>query len=60
MGPVTHMIALCDQRSFYASCEAIFRPELRTQGVAVASNNDGCIVAMNAQAKAQGKISATV
>lgn len=48
------MIALCDQRSFYASCELIFRPDLRGQPVAVLSNNDGCVVALNEQAKACG------
>lgn len=48
------MIALCDQRSFYASCEAVFRPDLRGQPICVLSNNDGCIVALNEQAKAAG------
>ena len=48
------MIALCDQRSFYASCESVFRPNLRSEAIAVLSNNDGCIVALNEQAKAKG------
>lgn len=48
------MIALCDQRSFYVSCELIFRPDLRGQPVIVLSNNDGCVVALNEQAKACG------
>ena len=48
------MIALCDQRSFYASCEAVFRPDLRDKPIAVLSNNDGCVVALNDQAKQLG------
>ena len=48
------MFALCDQRSFYASCETVFRPDLRAKPVTVLSNNDGCIVALNAAAKIQG------
>lgn len=48
------MIALADQRSFYASTECVFRPDLRGKPVAVLSNNDGCVVAMNAPAKAVG------
>jgi DNA polymerase V len=45
------VLALVDCNSCFASCEAIFRPELRNQPVVVVSNNDGCIVARNAQAK---------
>ena len=48
------MFALCDQRSFYASCECIFRPDLRDKPVTVLSNNDGCVVALNQHAKAHG------
>lgn len=48
------MIALCDQRSFYASCETVFRPDLRSQGIGILSNNDGCVVALNEPAKALG------
>jgi DNA polymerase V len=44
--------ALVDCNSFYASCEQIFRPDLRGKPVAVLSNNDGCIVARNKEAKA--------
>ncbi|MCU7960379.1 MAG: Y-family DNA polymerase [gamma proteobacterium symbiont of Bathyaustriella thionipta] len=46
------MIALVDCNSFYASCEQIFRVDLRTKPVVVLSNNDGCIVARNKEAKA--------
>ncbi|WP_370978592.1 Y-family DNA polymerase [Agaribacterium sp. ZY112] len=45
------MFALCDQRSFYASCETVFRPDLRGKPIVVLSNNDGCVVALNQQAK---------
>ncbi|PIP80683.1 MAG: UMUC domain-containing protein DNA-repair protein [Gammaproteobacteria bacterium CG22_combo_CG10-13_8_21_14_all_40_8] len=46
------MYALVDCNAFFASCEQIFRPDLRGKPVVVLSNNDGCIVARNAQAKA--------
>lgn len=48
------MFALVDCNSFYASCEQIFRPDLRGKPVVVLSNNDGCIVARNRQAKEVG------
>lgn len=48
------MLALVDCNSFYASCETVFRPELRGRPVVVLSNNDGCIVARSAEAKALG------
>lgn len=44
-------IALIDCNSFYASCEKIFRPDLKDSPVIVLSNNDGCIVAMSPEAK---------
>ncbi len=46
------MFALVDCDSFFASCEQIFRPDLRGKPIVVLSNNDGCIVARNRQAKA--------
>ena len=48
------LIALADANSFYCSCEAVFNARLRHQPVIVASNNDGCCVARNAEAKALG------
>lgn len=48
------MFALVDVNSFYASCETIFRPDLRDKPVVVLSNNDGCIIARSALAKALG------
>lgn len=45
------MTALVDCNSFYASCEKVFRPDLRNRPVVVLSNNDGCIVAMSNEVK---------
>ncbi|PIC07753.1 DNA repair protein [Serratia marcescens] len=42
------MFALVDVNSFYASCETIFRPDLRGRPVIVLSNNDGCVIARSA------------
>lgn len=44
--------ALCDANSFYASCEKVFRPDLKDKPVVVLSNNDGCVVAQSKEAKA--------
>lgn len=48
------MLALVDCNSFYASCEQIFRPDLRGRPVVVLSNNDGFVVARSKEAKALG------
>lgn len=48
------MILHADGNSFYASCEQIYRPDLRGKPVAVLSNNDGIIIALNKEAKACG------
>lgn len=48
------MYALVDCETMYASCEAVFRPDLRGKPIVVLSNNDGCIVAMNNVAKRLG------
>lgn len=48
------MILHADGNSFYASCEQIFRPDLRGKPVAVLSNNDGVIIALNNEAKKCG------
>ena len=48
------MFCLVDCNSFYASCEQVFRPDLRGKPVVVLSNNDCFIVARSAQAKALG------
>jgi DNA polymerase V len=48
------MFALVDCNNFYATCETIFRPSLRGKPLVVLSNNDGCVVARSAEAKALG------
>lgn len=48
------MFALADVNSFYASCEKIFRPDLRNKPVVVLSNNDGCVIARSKEAKQLG------
>lgn len=48
------MFALVDVNSFYASCETVFRPDLYGCPVVVLSNNDGCVIARNREAKAVG------
>ena len=37
-------LALVDCESFYASCERIFRPDLKHVPIVVLSNNDGCVI----------------
>ncbi len=50
----TELWGLMDCNNFYASCERLFRPDLAHRPVVVLSNNDGCIVARSAEAKALG------
>ncbi|MFN9636836.1 MAG: Y-family DNA polymerase, partial [Synechococcaceae cyanobacterium] len=45
---------LIDANNFYASCEAVLDPALRGRPLVVLSNNDGCIVARSAEARALG------
>ena len=46
--------ALVDCESFYASCERIFRPDLKNVPIVVLSNNDGCVIARSSEAKKMG------
>lgn len=46
--------ALVDCNNFYASCERVFAPHLIGRPVVVLSNNDGCVIARSAEAKALG------
>ncbi|EPU0490759.1 Y-family DNA polymerase [Vibrio cholerae] len=48
------MFALVDANSFYCSAEQVFRPDWRGKPIIVLSNNDGCVVAANRQAKEAG------
>lgn len=50
----TNRIALVDVNNFYVSCERVFDPQLEGRPVVVLSNNDGCVVARSAEAKALG------
>ena len=47
-------LALVDCESFYASCERIFRPDLKNKPIVVLSNNDGCVIAFSKEAKKMG------
>jgi len=49
--PANTVYALFDCNSFYASCERVFRPDLRHQPIVVLSNNDGCVIARCRQAR---------
>jgi len=51
---VKNIFALVDCNNFYASCERVFNPKLKSKPVVVLSNNDGCIVARSDEAKALG------
>ena len=48
------MFALVDVNNFYTSCEQLFDPKLRCRPLVVLSNNDGCVVARSAEARAIG------
>jgi len=48
------MIFHIDGNSFYASCERVFRPDLYKSPIAVLSNNDGIIIALNSECKSLG------
>ena len=46
--------ALVDVNNFYVSCERVFNPNLESTPLVVLSNNDGCVLARSAEAKALG------
>ena len=46
------LLALVDCENFYASCERIFRPDLKKVPIVVLSNNDGCVIARSKESKA--------
>lgn len=48
------MYALVDCNNFFASCERVFRPDLKNRPVVVLSNNDGCVIARSQESKALG------
>ena len=47
-------IALIDSNNFYAACEQSIDPSIVSRPLVVLSNNDGCIIARNAEAKCLG------
>ncbi len=51
---MSSLYALVDCNNFYASCEKLFRPDLKDTPIVVLSNNDGCVVARSKEAKALG------
>lgn len=51
---MNNVFALVDCNNFYASCEKLFRPDIKHAPVVVLSNNDGCVVARSKEAKALG------
>ena len=50
----SRIFALVDVNNCYVSCERVFDPSLNDKPVIVLSNNDGCVVARSAEAKALG------
>lgn len=48
------MFLLFDCNNFFAGCEQVFRPDWRRRPLVVLSNNDGCVIARSAEAKAAG------
>lgn len=48
------LYGLLDCNSFFASCEKLFRPDLKDKAVVVLSNNDGVVVARSPEAKKLG------
>ena len=47
---------LVDCNNFYASCERVFRPDLRGLPVIILSNNDGCAIARNGGSLSQAPL----
>jgi nucleotidyltransferase/DNA polymerase involved in DNA repair len=54
MSQPRRVFALIDCNSFYCSCERICQPQLQRRPIVVLSNNDGCVIARTAEAKALG------
>lgn len=48
------LFALVDCNNFFASCERLFRPDLKNTPIVVLSNNDGCVIARSEEAKQLG------
>lgn len=48
------LFAVVDCNNFYASCDKLFRPDLKRTPIVVLSNNDGCVIARSKEAKLLG------
>lgn len=48
------MYGLIDCNNFYASCERLFRPDLKNTPIVNLSNNDGCVISRSNEAKDLG------
>ena len=48
------MYALIDGNTFYASCERVYRVDLRDRPIGVLSNNEGCVITRSTEAKSLG------
>ena len=48
------MYALIDGNTLYASCERVYRVDLRDRPIVVLSNNDGCVITRSTEAKSLG------
>ncbi len=51
---MSRAIVQIDGNNFYASCEQLINPSLKRKGLVVLSNNDGCIIARNSEARKMG------
>tara|TARA_Y100001968_G_C19404098_1_gene742678 strand:+ start:590 stop:1864 length:1275 start_codon:yes stop_codon:yes gene_type:complete len=51
---MTTAIALIDGNNFYASCEQMIDPSLVGNPLVILSNNDGCIISRNSEARKLG------
>ena len=51
---MSKVILQVDGNNFYASCEQLVDPSIRGKGLVVLSNNDGCIIARNSEARKMG------
>ncbi len=51
---MSKVILQIDGNNFYASCEQLVDPSIKGKGLVVLSNNDGCIVARNSEARKMG------
>ena len=43
-----------DGNNFYASCEQMIDPSIKGKGLVILSNNDGCIISRNSEARKMG------